>query len=381
VAAAEAFAERVGYPVLVRPSYVLSGAAMSVIRSPDELDAKLRAASAVSPNYPVVISKFIENAQELDVDAVAANGTLLVHAVSEHIEPAGVHSGDATLVLPPLSVNPATLARLKEIAEKMAQAFAITGPFNRRCRWGTAAAQSDRVQSTRLALVSLCEQGAGRRLYRYQHQSPRWPRGTAARRSDADPARLCGHQSAPVQLDSSPRRRPLPRRRDGRHWRGSLLWSQSGRCLLGERAVHRQFPRPRAGRGIVVRKSCASHLLSNANRLGGDTTKPDLLNIVNYICPLGYRLYAVDPAVKHYIESATAGRAELIHFPLHDKRALRDVFHAHNIRGVFNLASARGRDIHDPDYVMRRNAVDFGIPLFLEPKVRGFSFDTTFANL
>src|ERR1700712_533646 len=96
---AERFAESVGYPVLVRPSYVLSGAAMNVIYSVDELKEKLLNASAVSPDHPVVITKFIEGAEEIDVDAVASNGKLLLHAVSEHIEPAGVHSGDATLVL------------------------------------------------------------------------------------------------------------------------------------------------------------------------------------------------------------------------------------------------------------------------------------------
>lgn len=90
VSDAEKFAEEVGYPVLVRPSYVLSGAAMSVIRTHDELKDKLLSASAVSPDHPVVITKFIENAQEIDVDAVASNGKLLVHAVSEHVEPAGM---------------------------------------------------------------------------------------------------------------------------------------------------------------------------------------------------------------------------------------------------------------------------------------------------
>lgn len=130
VADAEAFAEEVSYPVLVRPSYVLSGAAMTVIRSKDELKEKLEAASDVSPDHPVVITKFIEGAEEIDVDAVASNGELILHAVSEHIEPAGVHSGDATLVLPPANIDQQTLDRVKEIAVKVAKAWSITGPFN-----------------------------------------------------------------------------------------------------------------------------------------------------------------------------------------------------------------------------------------------------------
>ena len=127
---AEAFAEQVGYPVLVRPSYVLSGAAMTVIHSKDELKDKLEAASSVSPDHPVVISKFIEGAEEIDVDGVASDGKLLLHAVSEHVEQAGVHSGDATLVLPPVNLDDTTMERVKEIAEKVAKAWKISGPFN-----------------------------------------------------------------------------------------------------------------------------------------------------------------------------------------------------------------------------------------------------------
>ena len=130
VSEAEAFADKVGYPVLVRPSYVLSGAAMSVIHSHAELKNKLLNASAVSPDHPVVISKMIENAQEIDVDAVASCGKLLVHAVSEHVEAAGVHSGDATLILPPANLDESIMTRVKGIAEKVAKAWSITGPFN-----------------------------------------------------------------------------------------------------------------------------------------------------------------------------------------------------------------------------------------------------------
>ena len=103
---------------------------MTVIRDEDELEEKLLAASNVSPDHPVVITKFIKGAQEIDVDAVASGGKLLVHAVSEHIENAGVHSGDASLVLPPTSLPQSTIERVKEIAQKVAKAWSITGPFN-----------------------------------------------------------------------------------------------------------------------------------------------------------------------------------------------------------------------------------------------------------
>jgi carbamoyl-phosphate synthase large subunit len=118
------------YPVLVRPSYVLSGAAMNVVYEESALDHNLSAASSVSPLHPVVLTKFIENAQEIDVDAVAHEGKLLIHAISEHVENAGVHSGDATLVLPPFSLSEGDMERLKVIAKKVAAAFKISGPYN-----------------------------------------------------------------------------------------------------------------------------------------------------------------------------------------------------------------------------------------------------------
>lgn len=128
--AAKAFANKVSYPVLIRPSYVLSGAAMNVVYEEAALEYNLSAAASVSPLHPVVITKFIDNAQEIDIDAVAHNGKLIVHAVSEHVENAGVHSGDATLVLPPFSLSAEDMARLKVIAEKVATAFEISGPYN-----------------------------------------------------------------------------------------------------------------------------------------------------------------------------------------------------------------------------------------------------------
>ncbi|XP_053678893.1 CAD protein [Anopheles nili] len=124
------FCEEVGYPCLVRPSYVLSGAAMNVAYSNQDLKTYLKHASDVSKEHPVVISKFLVEAKEIDVDAVAADGEILCMAVSEHVENAGVHSGDATLVTPPQDINQETLERIKEIARDIAALLDVTGPFN-----------------------------------------------------------------------------------------------------------------------------------------------------------------------------------------------------------------------------------------------------------
>ena len=130
VEAAKEFAARVSYPVLIRPSYVLSGAAMNVVWDESTLQRSLTAAAEVSTEHPAVLTKYHQNAAEIDVDAVGHKGNLLVHAVSEHVENAGVHSGDATLVLPPFSLHDGDMAKLKEITQKVAAAFEISGPFN-----------------------------------------------------------------------------------------------------------------------------------------------------------------------------------------------------------------------------------------------------------
>jgi carbamoyl-phosphate synthase large subunit len=127
---AEKFAERVGYPVLVRPSYVLSGAAMSIALSKEELKQYLIKASEINKEYPVVISKFITDAKEIEMDAVAKKGELFCYAISEHVENAGVHSGDATIVLPPQRTYLETMRRIKVITRKIAKSLKITGPFN-----------------------------------------------------------------------------------------------------------------------------------------------------------------------------------------------------------------------------------------------------------
>ena len=125
-----AFIDRVGFPVLVRPSYVLSGAAMNVCSNKDELERFLRLAANVSEDHPVVVSQFIEHAKEVEMDAVAKNGEIVAYAISEHIEFAGVHSGDATIQFPPQKLYCETIRRIKRVSKMIAQELHISGPFN-----------------------------------------------------------------------------------------------------------------------------------------------------------------------------------------------------------------------------------------------------------
>ena len=124
------FIDRVGFPVLVRPSYVLSGAAMNVCSNMDELERFLQLAANVSEDHPVVVSRFIENAKEIEMDAVARDGEILAYAISEHIEFAGVHSGDATIQFPPQKLYVETVRRIKRVSRQIAKALHINGPFN-----------------------------------------------------------------------------------------------------------------------------------------------------------------------------------------------------------------------------------------------------------
>lgn len=124
------FVDRVGFPVLVRPSYVLSGAAMNVCSNREELERFLQLAANVSEDHPVVVSKFIEHAKEIEMDAVAKDGEIFAYAISEHIEFAGVHSGDATIQFPPQKLYVETVRRIKRISRQIAQALHINGPFN-----------------------------------------------------------------------------------------------------------------------------------------------------------------------------------------------------------------------------------------------------------
>jgi carbamoyl-phosphate synthase large subunit len=365
VEAAEQFAEQVGYPVLVRPSYVLSGAAMTVIRSKEDLKDKLEAAANVSPDHPVVISKFIEGAMEIDVDGVASEGNLILHAVSEHVEQAGVHSGDATLVLPPVSLDETTMERVKEIAQKIAQALKITGPFNMQI------IKADDPEGGLPALkVIECNLRASRSF-------PFVSKVLGTNFIDVATKALVGKQVPDPTDLMAVKRDYLATKVPQFSWTrlagadpflGVEMASTGEMACFGKDLVEAywtslqsamNFRVPEPGEGLLF---------------GGELSKSWLTTVVDYLAPLGYKLYAADQEVKQHLESTSKHKlnVEVIEFPRDDKRALREVFKKYDIRGVFNLAQARGKTVMDVDYVMRRNAVDFGVPLFMEPQVSFF---------
>ncbi|KAF7185878.1 Carbamoyl-phosphate synthase arginine-specific large chain [Pseudocercospora fuligena] len=359
---AKEFAESVSYPVLVRPSYVLSGAAMTVIRNESELEEKLTAASSVSPDHPVVITKFIEGALEIDCDAVAHNGKLLVHAVSEHVENAGVHSGDASLVLPPAKLPQSTIDRVKVIAEKVAKAWNITGPFNMQI----ISAANPEGGEDQLKVIE-CNLRASRSF-------PFVSKVLGTNFIDvATRALLDKEVPAPVDLMQEKRdyvavkvpQFSWTRLAGADPYLGVEMASTGEMACFGKDLVEAywaavqsmmNFRVPLPGEGLLF---------------GGDTTTPDLARIVDYLAPLGYKFFAANNEVKKHLESSSKDGSvsvEVIEFPKTDKRALREVYQKYDIKGCFNLAKSRASSYTDEDYVMRRNTVDFGLPLFMEPR-------------
>lgn len=368
---ARQFAQSVGYPVLVRPSYVLSGAAMTVIRSEDQLRDKLTAASNVSPDHPVVITQFISGAQEIDVDAVASNGKLLIHAVSEHVENAGVHSGDASLILPPVTLDETTMARVKEIAEKVAKAWHITGPFNMQIIKADVDSEGNKTAEPALKVIE-CNLRASRSF-------PFVSKVLGKNFIDVATRALVG-RDVPEPVDLMQVKRDYlavkvpqfswTRLAGADPYLGVEMSSTGEMACFGKNLVEAywaamqstmNFRLPQPGEGLLF---------------GGDVGQQDLAKIAAFLRPLGYKFYAANEDVKNYLQKAAsevadAGKidVEVIEFPKTDKRKLREVFQKYDIRGVFNLAKARASSLVDEDYVMRRNAVDFGVPLFMEPKV------------
>ncbi|KAH3668731.1 hypothetical protein OGAPHI_002486 [Ogataea philodendri] len=359
VAEAEKFADEVGYPVLVRPSYVLSGAAMSVIRSSSELDEKLTNAADVSSDHPVVISKFIEGAREIDIDAVASHGKVLVHAVSEHVENAGIHSGDATLVLPPQNLDQETMDRLKEIADKVAAAWNITGPFNMQIikAENPAAGKPDlkviecNIRASRsfpfvskvlgtnfieVAVKALIDDKVPAPVdlmaKSYNYVATKVPQFSFTRLAGADP------------------------------FLGVEMASTGEVACFGKDVVDAYWTSMLSTMNFHVPKPPSGILF------GGDLTNDNLGTVAKQLSPIGYKFYTASEAVAEYLRKYVDVEIKVIEFPKENKRELREVFQNYDIKCVFNLAKQRAKDLLDEDYVMRRNAIDFAIPLFNEPQ-------------
>ena len=347
---AHKFAEEFGFPVLIRPSYVLSGAAMSIASNKKELSQYLQKAAEVSKEHPVVVSKFITNAKEIEIDAVAQNGELAIYAISEHIENAGVHSGDATMVLPPQYTYLETIKRIKEVTKKIAKSLKITGPFNiqfiakdnqirviecnlrasRSFPFVSKVTKHNFIDLATKAMLGLDVKGNYNTLD-LDYVGVKAPQFSFSRLHGADPV-------LSVEMAST----------------GEVA------CLGND--VNEAFLKSLLSVGFVIPQS--NVLLST----GPIKSKADLLESVKRLAEMGFNLYATEGTARFLEENGV--KTTILHWPLDKKEpnALTYI-QERKIDLVINIPKSLEEEELTNDYLIRRKAVDFNIPLLTNEQI------------
>lgn len=339
------FAEKAGFPALVRPSYVLSGAAMSVAFNAKDLSDYLDKATSLSPEYPVVISKFISNAREIEIDAVAASGEIVVYAINEHVENAGVHSGDATMVFPPQKTYIETVRRIKGIAYKLCRQLCITGPFNiqfiakqneikvielnlrasRSFPFVSKVSGINFIELATRAIIGEKVQRVEKSALDLDHVGIKAPQFSFSRLKGADP--LLG-----VEMSST----------------GEVA------CLGSD--LEDAFLKSIIAAGFVLPKK--NVLVS----VGGDKNRFDILEEIRLLQKLGFSLYATDTTFAFLKQHGIASK---ILYKLQQKKKpnVIDFFSQRKLDLVIAIPNEFDRKALEAEYELRRQAVDFNVPL------------------
>jgi len=346
---AEKFANKVKYPVLIRPSYVLSGAAMSVAFNKKDLDRYLKKATEVSKEHPVVISKFITEAKEIEIDAVANEGKILIYAISEHVENAGVHSGDATLVLPPQFTYIETIRRIKEVAKKLALALEITGPFNMQF-----IAKNNEIK------VIECNLRASRSF-------PFVSKVTKYNFIDIATKAMLGNvkdeRYNTVDLDYVGVKAPqfsFSRLHGADPVLGVEMASTGEVGCLGEN-INEAFLKSLFSVGYKMPKK--NVLLSS----GTIKNKAYLIESVKELEKLGFTLYATKGSHDFYKRYGVD--TKILHWPLEKKEPnILTYLRERKIDLVINIPKSEEEEELTNDYLIRRRSVDFNIPLLTNPQ-------------
>ncbi len=355
------FAKKIGFPVLIRPSYVLSGKAMFVAYSKEVLETFLeQATSIVNPEYPLVISRFIRGAKEVDFDAVAQNGEIMIYAVSEHVEHAGVHSGDSTLVLPSFSLSHAAVKQIKDISKKIAKNLPINGPFNIQflvyegeglfpevlvIEANLRASRSFPFVSKVMG-VNFIEMATsimlGKKVEKAKIKTPRHfgikvPHFSFTRLRQVDPVLR-------VEMAST----------------GEVA------CFGDD--LYEAYLKALLSTGVEIPKKSA--LLS----LGGEEGKMRLLNSAKLLYQMGFTIYATEQTSEflknHHIQTKFV-------YKVHDKKSpnVEDVIREKKVGLVINLSDRSDLGIRELEklisdgYLIRRAAVDNNIPLFTKATI------------
>ena len=337
------------YPVLIRPSYVLSGAAMSVAFNKKDLNKYLQKATEVSKEHPVVISKFITNAKEIEIDAVAFNGKILIYAISEHVENAGVHSGDATMALPPQFTYIETIRKIKEITKKIAAALSITGPFNMQF-----IAKSNEIK------VIECNLRSSRSF-------PFVSKVTKHNFIDIATKAMLGIKKDvrynTIDLDYVGVKAPqfsFSRLHGADPVLGVEMASTGEVACLGE-DIHEAFLKSLLAVGFELPKK--NILLST----GPIKSKAYLLESIRKLKQIGYNLYATKGTHDFYEKNDV--NTKVLYWPLEKKEPnvltyLKD----RKIDLVINIPKSFEEEELENDYLIRRKSVDFNIPLLTNPQ-------------
>jgi carbamoyl-phosphate synthase large subunit len=347
---AKAFARTIGYPVLIRPSYVLSGAAMSIVFNERFLNRYLQKASRVSPEYPVVISKFIMNAKEIEIDAVADRGDVIASAIIEHVENAGVHSGDATMILPPQKLYIETIRRIREIGRKIAQALQITGPFNiqfiakaneikviecnlRASRSFPFVSKVTRTNFIELAVAAMMGKPVRNRktTLDLNYVGVKAPQFSFSRLKGADP--ILG-----VEMAST----------------GEVA------CLGDD--IHEAFLKALLSAGFSLPRK--NVLLT----IGGETSKHRFLEPARQLHALGLHLYATEHT-SNFLRENGIPNTRLFKVHENEDPNIRDFIAQRRIDFVISIPNPEKRVEFDSDYRLRRMAVDFSIPILTNLQV------------
>jgi len=338
------FVQRVGYPVIIRPSYVLSGAAMAVAANDEELSLYLDKAAKISPDHPVVVSKFVENAKEIDVDAVARDGELVCWAVSEHVENAGVHSGDATLVLPPQRTYLETMRRIKRITTDVAKSLCINGPFNiqflaknnqvmviecnlrasRSFPFVSKILKVNFIDAATRVIMGRPVEEVDLSFFDLDYVGVKAPQFSFTRLQGADP-------TLGVEMASTGEV-------------ACLGWDFNEAFLKALLAVGFHFP---------LRKV----LLST----GPVESKAGFLVGARRLVDLGVKLFATQGSADFL--STNGIETEVVRWPLEEPPNVLDQLQKREVDLVINIPKHFQREELTNDYLIRRTAVDFGIPL------------------
>ncbi|PID61828.1 MAG: carbamoyl phosphate synthase large subunit [Ignavibacteriae bacterium] len=345
------FVDEVNYPVLVRPSYVLSGAAMNVVSNENELEDFLQLAKEVSKQHPVVVSEFIENAKEIEIDAIADKGEIVLYAINEHIEFAGVHSGDATMVFPPQKIYFETVRRIKNISRKIAKELNISGPFNiqflakdndvkviecnlRASRSLPFVSKVLKVNFIKLAAEIMLETNytkPNKSLFELDYIGIKASQFSFSRLAKADP--ILG-----VDMSSTGEVGCI-----GNDYYDALLKSMLS----------------------------VGHKIPNKNILlstGPVQSKAELLNSCKLLTQNNYNLYATKGTYDFLIENKIDAR--LLYWPNENKLPnTLEYLQKRKIDLVINIPKNLTKNELDNDYKIRRSAIDFNIPLITNSRL------------